>query len=1405
MQDRDNAARYYFRSNDPLRSDTPEETELAYQLQNSTPNDPELLERIVHLYSGDLYNWVAVLLFYRKMTYPSHGEIISILKKVFGKALVHVEQFHGQAKVSSWLFTISYQMAKRQKIRDETDHLDQGGKNYPENAALSDMKKSTDWPNLDDLPEKIRSAVLLRYLFDLGIPDIANILNVQIKDVHRRLVYGRNRLLGKTTESHLEPQIQAYVDGLLDEQPDELLQLMQHLETCHLCQASTTRINSLEKILAESMKKRWLVSALSEEDLNGLVQSILSEIKQPKVWWKANLPMRQTAWIFGLTLTFIGLAIVFIRMTPEEKEFPQLNSTATPQLPPIIARQTQTGSLQYANEIPGAPQYIEPAFSKNGKWAVFALIKSIPNTWDRLVQTIEVYNREANTIQVINEGHTLSTNWGWWDLVPGISADGRWIAYVSATNDPNTTGDPCETSDHGACLDVFLYDRDTGSTRRLTQARNGGAADGDSLAPTFSEDGKWVAFWSAASNLVDGFNDDCQQGETIVTCLYIYLYNLEITKIERIPIPTITRGWVFSVDRISLSADGRYVGFTATHQVHARIPTPISPLTFNNQENSTDSPVVNTSLPDILHSSEAIVYDRETGSYEMENQAQDGTPGNRESFTPVISADGRYVAFVSNSTNIVAGDTNYYSDVYLRDRESGKLELVSVSSNGYIGKGDSGLALGGMAYYGLNMSGDGRYLVFESTAPNLGQDIYPACNQEDIRRCNIIYVHDRQTGTTELISALSNDDFTFFPEISSDGRWVSFMQSLYNCGSSQLFCSNVMIYDRQRAWMTNLTKYDEEAPKLPWSYSGSLSIPWETMERTGLAISPDGKLIALGGTDSKVRIWQISKVSNSISNDGPDKILETDGNDSFTAMAFTSGGEWLAAGTTSGVVYVWRLPEGKLLYALNYQSGLVRKLVFSQDGLNLVISTLNDTSIWSIRHSQLIRVNSFSYGIPIAYAIDVASDGNLLATSRGDGSVWVQNLPSGKVIGRFRSTQLDVSNLAFSDDGSLLASRSTDGTIDLWRIETTDSDTLSIKLISTIQSYRYFGDLAFSPDNKYLASIGDQAGVTLWNIPDGKMVTISPSVSSGMAYSLDFSMGGDTLAAFFGQEIMLWGVPPQLASSFYVHATMDNYVDSQPLPEATANDIPRLQSPANGVLDDHLNLDQAAALMPFPLFVPAHLPEDTNFLDAMVNKDGSVWLRYVTYHLQSYQSLLFIYEKIIGNSTPPTMTIGAGADVILNQIETLSGRTSAEYVRGDWLLSQGITPPSDGSLSGETHDVWQWDNGSSSQRLRWQQNGIFIAMYYQVNEPYTQVLHEPSQNDKLFYVSSILGQGDLMQIASGMTPYSGTKSAIMCDFVATPGESGASKVIGSNYIGQECWQSEQLPPHIIANNATGYK
>jgi hypothetical protein len=325
--------------------------------------------------------------------------------------------------------------------------------------------------------------------------------------------------------------------------------------------------------------------------------------------------------------------------------------------------------------------------------------------------------------------------------------------------------------------------------------------------------------------------------------------------------------------------------------------------------------------------------------------------------------------------------------------------------------------------------------------------------------------------------------------------------------------------------------------------------------------------------------------------------------------------------------------------------------------------------------------------------------------------------------------------------------------------------------------------------------------VTLWSVPEGIIFTIAPSVPNEMVYSLAFSKAGDKWAAVFENEIMVWGVPSELASSFYVHAMKDNNVNSKPLPEATANDIPLLRSPANGVVEDHLSLDQATALSPFPLFIPAHLPENISFLDAMVNKDGSVWLRYVTYHQQSYESLLYIYEKIIGNSTPPTMTIGASAEVLLTRIETASGRENAEYVRGDWILSQGITPPTEDSLSGEVIDVWQWDNSSHSQRLRWHQNGILIAMYYQVNQPYKPVLNEPAQNPQTFVLSTLLTKGDLEQIASGMMPFAETKGLNSCTASTGQKEIDFSNGIDSKEGGSLCLPTLQRTQHYTNNGA----
>jgi Tol biopolymer transport system component len=142
--------------------------------------------------------------------------------------------------------------------------------------------------------------------------------------------------------------------------------------------------------------------------------------------------------------------------------------------------------------------------------------------------------------------------------------------------------------------------------------------------------------------------------------------------------------------------------------------------------------------------------------------ASDGKPGNGASFSPQISGDGRFVAFVSEATNLVGGDTNGAADVFVHDRETGRTTRVSVASNGAPVNGDA---------FTPSISGDGRYVAFATDAGNL----VPG----DANHASDVFVHDRQTGRTVLVSAAGDghpsDRGSFAPSLSADGRAVSFV------------------------------------------------------------------------------------------------------------------------------------------------------------------------------------------------------------------------------------------------------------------------------------------------------------------------------------------------------------------------------------------------------------------------------------------------------------------------------------------------------------------------------------------------------------------------------------------------------------------------------------------------------
>jgi hypothetical protein len=179
------------------------------------------------------------------------------------------------------------------------------------------------------------------------------------------------------------------------------------------------------------------------------------------------------------------------------------------------------------------------------------------------------------------------------------------------------------------------------------------------------------------------------------------------------------------------------------------------------------------------------VRDRLNGTTERVSVDSSGNQGNNYSGSPWISGDGRYVAFTSSATNLVPGDTNGFDDIFVRDRQSGHTERVSIDSGGIQGNASSG--------HGA-ITGDGRYVVFDSPANNLVPGDTGSINDE--------FIHDRQSGLTERVSVSSagvqGDHDSRSGMSSADGRYVVFYSFADNLvGGDTNANYDVFVRDRQ--------------------------------------------------------------------------------------------------------------------------------------------------------------------------------------------------------------------------------------------------------------------------------------------------------------------------------------------------------------------------------------------------------------------------------------------------------------------------------------------------------------------------------------------------------------------------------------------------------------------------------
>jgi Tol biopolymer transport system component len=297
-----------------------------------------------------------------------------------------------------------------------------------------------------------------------------------------------------------------------------------------------------------------------------------------------------------------------------------------------------------------------------------------------------------------------------------ISADGRFVAFHSYA----WNFDPF---DFNGSPDVFVHDRQSGTTERVSLNSAGAEGNRGSYQPSISGDGRYVAFESASSNLAPG--DTNGVGD-------IFVHDRQTGATKRVSVDSAgveANDW--SLDSC-ISADGRFVAFY----------TEASNLVVGDTNNAQD----------------LFVHDCQTATTERVSVDSAGTQGDGNSFWPSLSADGRYVAFLSAASNLVPGDTNGHWDVMVRDRMSGTTERVSMSSLGEEGN---------LTSYWPSMNADGRFVAFGSWASNLVSG--------DTNGVSDMFVFDREAGITLEGTGSCPGTMTFTASGLAAGATVAFI------------------------------------------------------------------------------------------------------------------------------------------------------------------------------------------------------------------------------------------------------------------------------------------------------------------------------------------------------------------------------------------------------------------------------------------------------------------------------------------------------------------------------------------------------------------------------------------------------------------------------------------------------
>lgn len=1304
------------------------ESRFAYALQHSQPGDPAVLEALVTQYGAECVRLARSLLEYSPGAAPDIPRVIGLAAQGLHDAAEQIDQFWGEASPRAWLFSYIVRAARRRDYKhfaETIDHLPAVLTALPElvEAHALDPTHRHQAANLAALPSEARYAAVFVYGFGLSPDLLPRLLGVPSRTAQKNLAIARRRLhtgldaaLPEASHPERQTQLQDWLDQNLAEQPQVEDDLRQHLQVCAGCREYAQALQTTEEKLKRWVTKRWPPASLwSPEQIQAMLK--LARTIPAAAAPRSGVPsrLRAASWVALALVALVGVYWAFQSLTPSYQQVQSAQQTqraAAPLQPTPTAGTPLPTPIQPPRPYPptrlkvtsqSVPLSVQDQFLTDD-WLVFSADSPflVPNDTNTAFDVF-VYDLNTNTLERASlnsageQANGAST-------AASISADGRYVVFLSSATNLSELARGCTNLSTGIyCNDVYLHDRLTGETRRITLNPDGTAPDGAHSNPVISADGRFVFFWSSATKLTSTPLEPC---ETL--CMNLFVYELQTGAIEPIQVGRsveISSMSGLQYDRPGLSADGRWIGFTvlADDALGQRLG--------------------------LVNEYEVVVLDWAAGVALFPNQTGAGTPGNGPSLIADLSSDGRFVAFTSYADDLVPTDNNGLSDVFVRDLTSGETWRASQTSAGESLDSSSGIYLDANYLQFVSLSADGQKVAFisEVRASSLTNPAEACLTlvpgsvvSEKVDECFSILIHNHTTGVTERFAAGEDPAFDILPELSPNGRWLAYARLTPGCASEQpvSICMELGVADLASGANTLLFQREQPAAALgaflaqadPAQGLIFGNEPWferQEIEQidtslTTLTIDANGRYLAAGGANGQVYLSAISAnvFSNQAIPQGSGMVADLAFSDDIQLLAVANLVEGVRVFNVKPALKDWEhfsLADSDAAASKRFYS-----LAFSPDENLLAIGSNEGIELWQQRDEAFIAYFGAGFLPPGSiFDLSFSPDGSLLAaaaqTYDGQSSVWLVDPQERKLLLRLGGHDALINRVAFSPDGEYLVSASVDGAVLLWSVF---PERNQFVYRSTLRVDGRVNALAFAPDSQTVI-LGEQAHGALiaWSLADntfGEVYADEPgNFFQGLSYAGD---GRQFFAVSSNGSILRWTAPERVAEPNFFERLPALAVGYQPEGLRTYADDPTTDPRDPLTWNNHFNqtyYSLESVVGYFDVQAPQTLPAGLTYmgiwLDETWGEPAVTWHRHTVDN--QLTGVLLFYQ---GDTNHAFMNMQIPEPAVVERF--MIGGVWAELLAGDWV---------DGGEAG-----WSWDRNAPVLRLRWVQNNTAYGVDY---------------------------------------------------------------------------------------------